>query len=476
VIGLVAPVGADLGHIAGNLCDNLKRGGYVPVEVRVSNDIISKISRLDRDGMKEAQAIAAFRDAGDEIRRSAGDSAILADGVAREISARRKGETNVRHAFIINSLKHPEEVRRLRRIYGGGFYLIAVSPDDAIRNAFLKRKGVADDELLSLIAKDYDEAASHGQRVSDAFHLADFFVRVDGHEPRLQGELLRVCRILFGDPFATPRFDEYAMFLAFASSVRSADMSRQVGAVIARGNDIVATGANDCPSATGGLYWPNWVDELGRIGDRIGTRDYVAGGDQNRTHIQAIIEQIVTSGKEQGLDGTILEQVLQLSRLRDVTEYQRAVHAEMDALLSAARNGVTTRNAALYCTTFPCHNCAKHIIAAGINRVVFIEPYRKSKALELHKDAIALGPLDAKSTHESSALVLFEPFIGVGPRRFFDFFSTRLGTGREIDRKQYTQSWDLEAGSTLRVQMSPGSYLEMESEASRRFEAHLRGS
>ena len=473
VIGLVAPLGADLVHVANSLSDQLKRAGYAPVQLRVSTDIIAKVTRLDRDRMKEAQAIRSFREAGDKIRRDAGDNGILADGVAREIRTRRKGQDTFRHAYIINSLKHPEEVRRLRRIYAGGFYLIAVSPDDAIGKDFLKRKGVADDDLLKLIPGDQDDVAAYGQKVSDTFHLADFFVRMDGRDPQLQGELKRVCRILFGDPFATPTFDEYAMFLAFASSLRSADTSRQVGAVIAREQDILSTGANDCPKPGGGLYWPDWIAGLGRVGDEDGTRDYVAGGDPNRGHINAMIDKIVRSGEEQGLDRLVLQRVLQESPLRDITEYQRAVHAEMEALLSAARNGISTRDATLYCTTYPCHNCAKHLVAAGIKRVLFVEPYRKSMAQDLHKDAIVVGPPEPEAL---TTKVTFEPFVGVGPRRFFEFFSVRLGTGREIDRKKYTRSWDLEATSTLRVQMRPASFLKMEHEAETRFESRVRGS
>lgn len=467
VIGLVAPVGTDLEQIAAGLSDQLKRAGYTPVQVRVSKEIIAKLSGLDRDGMREAQAIAAFRNAGDQLRLDGGD-AVLADGVAGQIAARRVGKKD-RNAYIINSLKHPEEVRRLRRIYAGGFYLIAVSPDDQIRSQFLKRKGVADDELLDLIKNDDDEVAAHGQKLSDTFHLADFFVRVDGDDPRLNGELWRICRILFGDPFATPRFDEYAMFLAFASSLRSADISRQVGAVIARKQDILATGANDCPRPGGGLYWPDWVPESNRVDDRVGTRDYVAGGDPNRAQQRIIIEDIVRSGASQGLDPVVLQQVLRASALSDITEYQRAVHAEMEALLSAARNGVNTRDATLYCTTFPCHNCAKHIIASGVERVLFIEPYRKSKAAELHKEAIVVGPSESSYEPSKSQRVRFEPFVGVGPRRFFDLFSMRLGAGREIDRKLETRSWDLGETAILRVQMRPASFLEMEAEADRRF-------
>jgi len=469
VIALVAPLGADLNHVGSILSDQLKRAGYTPVHVRVS-DIIAQVSHLDRESMKEAERIREFRKAGDHLRRDAGDNAILADGVAREIRLRRKGEETGRHAYIVNSLKHPDEVRRLRRVYAGGFYLIGVSPDEAIRKSFLKQKGVADDESLRLIKDDDDDVAPYGQQVTDTFHLADFFVRMDGQDLRLQGELYRVCRILFGDPFATPRFDEYAMFLAFASSLRSADISRQVGAVIAQNQDIVSTGANDCPRPGGGLYWPDWIPELGRVGDEEGTRDYVAGGDPNRAHIRDIIDKTVRSGEKHGLDPSVVERVLQESPLRDITEYQRAVHAEMEALLSAARNGASTRDATLYCTTFPCHNCAKHIVAAGIKRVLFIEPYRKSKAPELHKDAIDVGPSDSTGSPDK---VKFEPFVGVGPRRFFEFFSVRLGIGREIDRKKETRSWDLEAKSTLRVQMRPASYLQMEDEAGGRFDSRV---
>ena len=64
----------------------------------------------------------------------------------------------------------------------------------------------------------------------------------------------------------------------------------------------------------------------------------------------------------------------------DLTEYGRVVHAEMHALCDAARLGKAIKGATLYCTTFPCHNCTKHILAAGIRRVVYIEPYPKSLA------------------------------------------------------------------------------------------------
>jgi hypothetical protein len=143
----------------------------------------------------------------------------------------------------------------------------------------------------------------------------------------------------------------------------------------------------------------------------------------------------------------------------------------MEALLSCARNNVSTRQAHLFSTTFPCHNCAKHIIAAGITRVVFIEPYQKSKAVEFHTDSISVGFEPAEST------VHFEPFVGIGPRRFFDLFSVRLGAGYPLKRKDddgLVIPWDLSKTSTLRVQMLPGSYLDLEREAKAQFDKYKK--
>lgn len=96
-----------------------------------------------------------------------------------------------------------------------------------------------------------------------------------------------------------------------------------------------------------------------------------------------------------------------------VLEFGRIVHAEMAALTDAARRGVSTSEGILYTTTFPCHNCARHIVAAGIERVVFIEPYPKSRAIQLHEDSIVL-----EGSCDDGRRVRFEPFVGVSPRLF----------------------------------------------------------
>jgi hypothetical protein len=100
----------------------------------------------------------------------------------------------------------------------------------------------------------------------------------------------------------------------------------------------------------------------------------------------------------------------------------------MEALLSAARRGVPVQDATLVCTTFPCHTCARHLIAAGVRRLVYLFPYAKSLARELHYDAIEIDPADPSSALQGR--MLMEQFIGVTPRGFTQYFDFS-----RIDRK-----------------------------------------
>jgi deoxycytidylate deaminase len=100
-----------------------------------------------------------------------------------------------------------------------------------------------------------------------------------------------------------------------------------------------------------------------------------------------------------------------------------------EAILSVAREGKHSLiGATLYTNTYPCHNCARHIVAAGIKNVVFIEPYLKSLATQLHSDAITEVPHDIDE--EGNRLekpndqnqVYFQQFDGVAPKNFLKLF------------------------------------------------------
>ncbi len=66
----------------------------------------------------------------------------------------------------------------------------------------------------------------------------------------------------------------------------------------------------------------------------------------------------------------------------------RTIHAEQNAIIQAAKRGVSVDGATLYCQMTPCYTCAKLIVAAGIKRVVAWNDYQKGeKSKEVFKKA-----------------------------------------------------------------------------------------
>lgn len=478
VLGLICAVGTDLRKVRDILSNRLRVCGYTVVIIQISKDVIPAICDLPEfDRVSENQRLDRLMTAGTDARGDSEDNSILALGAAAVIASRRRTQAGSSHpspktAYIISSLKHPEEVERLRQLYPQGFHLIAIHSDEKRRHRYLiDEKRMEPEEAQRLMERDQDEKLPHGQRVTDAFHMSDFFLRLGADGDELTQSLWRILDLLFGNPFITPTFDEFAMFMAFSASLRSADLSRQVGAVVAIDDQVIATGANDCPRFGGGLYWPEVNPETRAIEDRADGRDHRRGEDSNKIEQRKIIEEIAQSLVDKGYDPQDVRNAVSNSRIGDLTEFGRVVHAEMEALLSCARARVSPVGGTLYSTTFPCHNCAKHIVAAGIRRVLFIEPYQKSKAAELHSDSISVG-FDDSGKSASSETVRFESFVGVGPRRFFDLFSMRLGSGYRIHRKDaadYALEWKPET-SQLRLEMLPVSYLDLELWASQLFE------
>lgn len=507
IIGLVAPVGAETYLVRGTLEETLQLAGYRVEHIKISRDVIPTFVDVEVDETDRFSRYRELMNAGNQCRSRVESAEILGKGAAFAISKFRAEQNEMdsdgagygssldgslpKTAFIIDSLKRPEEVNVLRIIYSTGFVLLGIHEESHRRKQYLKKTcGMSEEQAQELIDTDREEIDDkYGQRVNETFHLADCFVELIGDHDRLRCDIRRIVELCFGNPFLTPTFDEMAMFQAFASALRSADLSRQVGAVIARDEQILATGANDCPRAGGGLYLPRRDPASGCIGDQANGRDYMResdghnGCDSNRVEQLRILGKLADRLREtlasrlddetKGIDKADLIAMLDHDEIQGLTEYGRVVHAEMDALLSCGRQGIKTTGATLYSTTFPCHNCAKHLIAAGVDRVVYVEPYSKSRAMEFHTDSIATSGQSADNRKEK---VLFEPFVGVGPRRFFEFFSMKLGSSYDLQRKVKEtgakKDWDLST-ALLRLQMKPVSYLHFEQLAASEFGKQL---
>ena len=435
VFGLVGPIGVDMNSVQDALREALKAVDYTGHVIHLTNLINESFpnwsSNISADSDSE-QKIAAVN----QLRKDSGRMDVMA-GLAilhiRNLRAhinRNCGVSDVdlfrvpaqRHAFIVRQLKRAEEVELLRDVYGKKFIQISVSLDSRVQyNAVAQNQPLTlepserDAKVRSLIETDASELSDHfGQRQSEAYQRGDVFIPGESMS-EIRAGMNRFIDALFGSNSTSPTIDEIGSYLAKAASLRSIDLSRQVGsAILSRVGDVISLGCNEVPRPMGGNY---------RVEDDFPQRDFERGIDANKLEIDRIIGNflaslhklgVINEQPDQLLDNKDVRAAIKKTLVSDITEFGRITHAEMSALMDAARLGRAVQDATMYVTTFPCHNCAKHIIASGIARIVYIEPYEKSKALQQHDDALSMTAEKGK--------VLVEHFRGISPRRFRDIF------------------------------------------------------
>lgn len=138
---------------------------------------------------------------------------------------------------------------------------------------------------------------------------------------------------------ARPGWDEYFMEITHLVAKRSTCLRRQVGAVLVKDKNILATGYNGAPSGVAHCL------DVGCLRERYD----------------------VPSGQRH--------------------ELCRGLHAEQNAIIQAAKHGTNIDGATLYSTTMPCIICSKMIINAGIGRVVYESGYPDDLAAELIRES-----------------------------------------------------------------------------------------
>lgn len=485
VFGLVAPIGTPLEHFSTILQSRLEDRGYEVHLVRVT-DLMESFdlnTPPPDDDASEFKRVWTQMDRGDEVCGEVGLEAMALlvaaaindmhgpNDATEEDTEESSGvdpELRSGTAYIIRQLKRRDEGIWLRRIYGRAFHLIGLSCPRPTRKRYLRLvHDMSDEEAERLIERDRGRGQKEwGQQLRKTFYLSDCFVEIRTFEEDLtdlvRQQIDRYLKLLFGEQeeAITPTYDEYGAYLARAAAMRSADLSRQVGASILTDNgEVLSVGTNEVPRAGGGQYWGDGEDEEDH-------RDFTRGFDANVKVRRQSLEEVLSElnedwddlageEKEEALD--TYSDRLDSTTLMNLTEFGRAVHAEMEALLAAGRVGVSPREATLYSTVLPCHNCAKHIVGAGIKRVVYIEPYPKSRARDLHGDAIAFPEDDDKEDK-----VLFEPFVGVSPRRYPSLFSNTTPEGKRLTQKD-DRGNRVEDPLGLRLKASPLSYIDRES-------------
>jgi len=148
------------------------------------------------------------------------------------------------------------------------------------------------------------------------------------------------------------KWDLYFLRLAREVSKNSKCLSRKIGAVLVRDKAVISTGYNGAPRKA-----KNCNE---RTVDFYKNLDYHFGGKAcykvEETEIDVCPRRMFNYKSGQGL------------------HLCQAGHAERNALIQAARSGVSTLGSTLYCyCPLPCKECMIEIINAGVSRLVFLE-------------------------------------------------------------------------------------------------------
>lgn len=461
IFAVVGHIGAGTSEVARSFKEILERQKN-PFQTKVlkATEVIEGwakqkgLQHPSRDATRSIETAKTWQDLGDEMRRDTKDHAAVAKRLINEIRTARGAACQVDvvdgepvmpdgnpRAYILDALRHPAEVNLLRHLYQDAFVLIGVVCDLDIREDRLRKKlGNPDpSKLREFMKRDEKDNLTHGQQVAKSFQLSDFYVdntpdrfrytetgeKLESNpEWDINDKLQRLIRIVSHERIERPEISETAMHHAYSAQMRSACLSRQVGAALVdRDGNLLATGTNEVPKAGGGVYgeaFPNDHDE-DMLDHRCAYRPdkYCSSTREQNVMIESIIDDVIGVQQLDDIKKASLRKKLKDGRVGDTIEFSRAVHAEMDALLSAARSGASTVGTRLFVTTYPCHYCARHIISAGVDEVQYIEPYFKSMASRLHSDAIQQRLTGWQPPSKGQGrTVLFRPFTGVAPRLY----------------------------------------------------------
>lgn len=328
--GLVDPVGVDLTETINNLETKLQSFGYRTKQIKVTAVFLELNTKLPLDvTLRETPTeirYDTYISYGDAVRTRLNEDAFFATTSIAKIIKERLELTNdgipEKTAYIIHQFKRREEIELTRLIYGRLFFQISVYDKRHVRVDTLARKIASSHnssnhnqyrpEAETLVQKDEDERLNpHGQRVGEIFHEADFLVNAGLNKNTVANQISRFIDLIFGSNVISPTKMEYGLYIAKAASMRSLDLSRQVGAAIfSKQGEVLTLGSNEVPKAKGGTYWCD---------DAFDDRDYKRGFDSNLKRKIEILNELLD---RQNSDHEVIEKYRK-TQFMDALEYTR---------------------------------------------------------------------------------------------------------------------------------------------------------
>lgn len=483
IMGIVAPLGVDKDMFIRNAESKFKEYNYEVCKISITDELM----QLSPENLPVSLRTFLKMQLFNETRKEKG-SGFFAVKAIESIRQKRKqrdaqdDKPSANVVYIIDQLKNTSEYNLLSFVYGLNYIQVSLFSNEQQRGNFLKdklgsdvmeeissysesvsvslcgdekgnikqfvdmfRKEIAADASHKLMKKDFLESSQEhkdcksGQEVAKLFHLSHYYFNLDRGENILRTEVDKFTRLLSGKYDDYPTQDEFGMCLAFQAGFRSNfPGGRQIGAsIISQKGEVISVASIRAPSSDSNTThqaeslikggYDKYKKEINQWAALLKKISEIDDDDFDK-----LVKSI---GNEDENIGNIDQRTfLSLKKfIDDALDFHPCTHAEIAAIIDAAKLGVSVRSATLYSTTFPCHLCAKEIINAQIERVVYLEAYPKSKSHKLYPELIDFEPKKRTSS------IPFEFFNGVGPKRYHYVYSLRNKPDKDIGRSPLIQ-------------------------------------
>ena len=364
---LMLGVTGSFGSGCTTLAEALGKFGYTRVPLS------SRIKKIWKDRHKTKGSTTPSRkelqDLGNEIRKTEGPKAFAESAITD--AEKLKGESLI----VFDGIRNTAEIELLRD-YFPNFFLITVWCPQKVRWERVKGDyNGSQSDFIQDDKRDSNEELDYGQQVQLCVDKADIVIRNDEqHTPKaaatriLESKIKQYIELLKGETLRIPHHDEMAMAIAYTTSLRSMCLKRTVGAIITDLNGVViSTGYNENPEP---------------LQPCIMSFKYCYKDSYLKAHFESLIESNTecpyckksfhSLGENFKCPSCNKSLIPAFSPDRGMSRCT-AIHAENMAIMNAA--GKNLKDTILYTTTFPCAQCARQIVYAGISEVVYIEPY-----------------------------------------------------------------------------------------------------
>ncbi len=449
IIGIVAPLGVARNEFIKKLKKSL---GKLECQVEMIG-ITENIIGIEQESNFPKSLIYFLKMQIFNDERDKNGAGYFAGKVIELIQKKRNEKTDKKiMVYIVDQLKNTAEYEVLSFVYGLNYVQISLFSNETERDKSLRNKlsndGSSDgyenisitlennrkieanniaeylkqykNEILPdashrLIEKDFKDSSCEyeenrtGQQVSKLFHMSHYFFNLDSNKTYISDEIDKLVNLLSGKYQDYPTQDEFGMCLAYHASVRSNfPGKRHIGAAIfSPEGEVISIASVRAPSQ---LSNPT-------LDAQLSVEDGYHHYYKKIKEWQKLLEEKYTNENSDSSEVLKFKEISNF--IKDTLDFHPCTHAEVAAIIDAAKLGVSVRGSTMYTTTFPCHLCAKEIINAHIERVVYLEAYPKSKNKELYPNLIDFDPKNKTN------LISFEFFSGVGPKRYSYVYSLK---------------------------------------------------